>query len=694
MKKTFGLAIASIFILSFLAFADSEGYYSGSYSRLSYVKGDVFIQRAEDLGYEKGEVNLAVIEGDKLGTKEGRAEIQFGRRNYLRLDNFTQIDFVNLPQEDGEETKLHLLSGCIYLRINFLGKEKGFSIHTPDASFYILDEGLYRVDVRENKETEFAVIDGEAEVAGEEGSHLLKDQERLLASNGKFKSELGSFSAYHDDFSEWNASRDALYAQRVTRSYLPSELDEYEAELASNGRWVYEYPYGYVWIPHLTYYNWQPYYYGRWVWYPFIGWTWVSYDPWGWCCFHYGRWGWRFGLGWYWIPMRFWGPAWVHWYWGYDYIGWCPLNYYGYPAIIINNYFYNRYTYNYFPTNSKTLIVVHKNQLQSRRISQMALGKETIRGFERITLRAEQPPVRPNIERSGELVEKAERALSRRGLRDVGQGFGSGQRFPRTHAEASSRERAIQERRTAGSERVILPRNEDSISRPSSQDRARTINNRTIEKWRDSSTSQQDKESRSFIRTFPSRQDSSSVRPSKSDEGTSTRMKKNEGDRKIEERSFSSRSNASPREFEPRSSSREWKEYLPKNSDPSSSRSSSRRYIQESAPSFEERSSSPTIRSNQREKSSSIKDFFSQFESRSSRSYESPRYSSPRNNSSSFSRSFSAPSRSFSAPSRSSSSSSGSFSRSSPSFSRSLPSRSSSGSSSSRSSGSRTRKDR
>ena len=79
--------------------------------------------------------------------------------------------------------------------------------------------------------------------------------------------------------------------------------------------------------------------YGRWAWYPIIGWTWVSYEPWGWCTSHYGRWGWGADLGWYWIPQNHWawGPAWVHWYWDNDYIGWCPLSYYNYPAVIVNN---------------------------------------------------------------------------------------------------------------------------------------------------------------------------------------------------------------------------------------------------------------------------------------------------------------------------------------------------------------------
>ena len=132
------IAILTAFLVFFVTFAFSsseEEYYSYSYARLSYVKGDVYIQRAEDLGYESGVVNLPVVAGDKLGTRDGRAEIHFGRKNYLRMDSHTQIDIAELPRKGDDQIKLHLLSGNIYLRINFLEREKDFEIHTPDASF-------------------------------------------------------------------------------------------------------------------------------------------------------------------------------------------------------------------------------------------------------------------------------------------------------------------------------------------------------------------------------------------------------------------------------------------------------------------------------------------------------------------------------------------------------------------------------
>ncbi len=420
MRK--GAMIISALVLFFplIGQADDEGYDRYSLARLSFVKGDVVVERANEMGTEEGIVNSVLVEGDKLATQAGRAEVQFFKKNYLRLDNRTQVEFAVLPREDDSQVRLHLLAGNIYLRISFLQEEKAFEIHTPDASFYILEEGLFRFDVRPGGETEIAVLEGSAEAAGESGSKLVRSRESLIARSGQLGSE-AVLSSLRDEFYYWNEERDSLLGQYASRRYLPSELDEYESELDSHGRWVYERPYGYVWVPYIVYSDWRPYYYGRWNWYPSFGWTWISYEPWGWCVYHYGRWHWRLGLGWYWIPTRHWGPAWVHWYWGYDYIGWCPLGWYNRPIVIVNNYFYDRYHHSYYPADSRALTVVRKTQLQSPNVAHVALSRVEASRLGQITLQARQPDVKPAISRSSLAGSSGARKLSSPQVRLAGK---------------------------------------------------------------------------------------------------------------------------------------------------------------------------------------------------------------------------------------------------------------------------------
>lgn len=695
MKKIFIFFTAFVFLVPFLSSSESGDYYSYSYAHLSYVKGDVFVQRAADLGYEEGVVNLPIVEGDKLGSREGRAEIHFGRKNYLRVNDNTQIDFATLPRRAQDQIKLHLLTGSIFLRISFLVEEKSFEIHTPDASFYILDVGLYRLNVRENVETEIFVYDGAVEAAAEEGSLLVKEEQRLVASNGEFRSGATHFYASLDDsFSQWNDYRDSLLKKRVARTYLPSELYEYEAELANHGRWVYERSYGYVWVPHVVHHDWRPFYYGKWVWYPIIGWTWVSYDPWGWCAYRYGRWHWRLGLGWYWIPTRIWGPAWVHWHWGYDYIGWCPLSYYGYPVVIINNYFYDRYYSRYYPLNSRALTVIRRSQLQARRVSRVALRQNQVNQLKKISLSAKQPGIKPTINKISK-NSAAARTLSRENLRKVSKGYGSGKTvispsrlkssISRSSSEVTQRKFSSDKARTL-SKGTIRSSTSRTTSRFSPKYSSSSLRKSQASE-RTSSRLSRSTSTRPTIKIYPSRKTSSSSRSmSSSSSSLRTSTKRSSGSYRS---SSGSSDRASVKIYKPSSSSYSSSKYSSARSNVSGERESTGRsyskssYSSRVSPSRSYSSSyrSYTTPSRSYTKSSSSSRYVSPKSSYSpSRSYSSRSYTKP---SRSYSRSSS--SSRYVSPKRSYSSSRSSSSRSS-SPSRSTVSRSSSRSSSSSSS--------
>jgi hypothetical protein len=425
MRKLMYTMLVFALFVSYSFGDENSDYYEDSYARMSYVKGDVFIQRSEDLGYEEGVVNLALIQGDKIGTREGLAEIHLGEGNYIRIDRNTQIQLVKMPNRIEEVTGMHLLLGNVFLRINFLGNEKFIEVHTSDASFYILEQGLYYLSVGQNNQTELRVFEGRAEAAGEKDSLLLKAEERLIVSQGHFISGPTYFhEIMNSSFVEWNSSRDAFHARvAVESNYLPEELNEYESELAYYGQWNYHNRYGYVWIPSGVSISWRPYYNGRWVWYPIIGWTWVSYEPWGWCVSHYGRWHWSMSLGWYWIPTRRWGPAWVHWYHGPHHIGWCPLSYYGYPGVVINNHYYGNYYHNYYPSGSRALTVVQKNQLQARNVSKVALNKSGVSRLSRISMSSVQPKIKPAVNRTGIRASEAAQVFSKTDVRKVTKAY-------------------------------------------------------------------------------------------------------------------------------------------------------------------------------------------------------------------------------------------------------------------------------
>ena len=395
MKRFFVTTV--IFLFMFTAInAQEEEYTNESIARLSHITGNAYIQKAADLVYEEGVINMPISEGDRVGTTDGRAEIFLGRGNYIRLDHNTKIDFERLPKQNDRLFQFQLWAGNIYLSIRSLENEKDIEIHSSDVSVYILDAGLYRIDVRPNAETEIFVFDGLVEAAGESGSVLIKDEQRLEAADGYFRSRPTHFFASADDsFDRWSENRDSLIKKHLAKQHLPDELEDFEYELAEYGEWVYVLPYGWVWAPGGMDPAWRPYNHGRWIWLSVCGWTWLPYEPWGWVTHHYGRWHWSPLYGWYWIPATVWGPGWVSWYWGPDYIGWSPMSYWGYPGVIINNTYYGRYREQPYPHSSSALTVIRKSQLKARNISKVSLSPETIQTIGKFKLNDPKPSITP-----------------------------------------------------------------------------------------------------------------------------------------------------------------------------------------------------------------------------------------------------------------------------------------------------------
>ena len=375
--------------------SEDISYTNESFARLTYLSGKAFIQRAADAGFEEGQINMPIAEGDLLGTTDGRAEIYLYQGKYIRLDHNTKVDFLKLPDKVNTITQLRIWSGNVYVQVQKLEEEKNIEVHTADVSLYILDRGTYRIDLRENMETEVFVFNGLLEAALDTGSFLVKDEQRIEAIDGESTSRPTGFDAdTRDSFDYWNHDRDMALDLQPTKRYLPDELEDFEYELEEQGGWDYVEPYGNVWVPGGIEAGWRPYTNGHWIWMSVPGWTWLPYEPWGWVTFHFGRWHWGSDLGWYWIPTRQWGPAWVSWHWGPQHWAWAPTSYYGYPGVILNNRYYPRHT-GFYPLYSPAVTVIRRNQLQERNISRISLQPSEIDSIGRISLSSQSPTDRP-----------------------------------------------------------------------------------------------------------------------------------------------------------------------------------------------------------------------------------------------------------------------------------------------------------
>ena len=314
MRRARAAAVAALLLAapSAAAAQDQESYDIPAH--VSAVDGVALLERAD--GGEDLETNLTLVEGDRVRTRRGRAEILFADGTLLHLDRDTVVDFQR-------EDFVRVMEGRVRISLPRDARSE-VRIDTPAATLEIEPGGTYRVGVAPNGDAELAVVGGAGAIFNDQGETRLRAGERAVVAVSRKPSEaFYANAAALDDFDRWSDNRQRAHASAVSVQYLPDELRPYGSVFDSYGSWRAHPEYGRVWYP-VAAAGWQPYSRGRWHSYPRYGWTWIGNDPWAWPTHHFGRWGFSSGV-WFWIPGRSWGPAWVSWARSSGYVGWSPL---------------------------------------------------------------------------------------------------------------------------------------------------------------------------------------------------------------------------------------------------------------------------------------------------------------------------------------------------------------------------------
>lgn len=316
-------------------------------ARLSFVAGDVSFLRAGVSEWAAAVENLPLLAGDQIYTASGaRAEIQLARGSYIRLAESTALTIADLSDS---QSQFEITSGTAIIRVErFASAFQRFEVDTPNSALVLKEDGLYRIEVRSDDESEVIVRNGAAEVSTSDSNFSVKEGQRLsLVTGGQGGIEIAADDT-RDDWDRWSYDRDSTIHQAST-AVSPDYVNTYEttyssfygvSDLSNYGTWTEVSSYGHCWIPRVGS-DWAPYRTGQWLWVPRVGWTWLAREPWGWAPYHYGRWVFAQGFGWMWVPgftrypdpSRFrnyyWRPALVTFFncptSRGNYVGWYPL---------------------------------------------------------------------------------------------------------------------------------------------------------------------------------------------------------------------------------------------------------------------------------------------------------------------------------------------------------------------------------
>lgn len=288
---------------------------------LAYVEGAVEMQLDGHL--EPALPSTALLDGDRVHTRNGRAEIVHADGTVVHLDRDTTIEVMS-------PTRLRVTGGRLVVRTSAAVPEV-YVVDTAAASIELGPRGEYTVRMDEGRGgLSLAVARGLADAETWSGRVVVRAGELAdVPESGPVRLSTHN-SARWDGFDRWSADRVNGFSTAASAAQLPYELRSHGPILDRYGSWGYVASYGSVWFPRAGP-TWRPYQDGRWR-QTRYGWTWVGYDPWAWPTHHYGRWGFS-GNVWFWIPARVWGPAWVSWAHAPSYVSWAPLGWDGRPVL-------------------------------------------------------------------------------------------------------------------------------------------------------------------------------------------------------------------------------------------------------------------------------------------------------------------------------------------------------------------------
>lgn len=277
-------------------------------ARLSFVAGDVSFLRAGVNEWATAVENLPLLSGDQVYTAGGaRAEVQLARGSYIRLAEKTALTIADLSDS---QSQFEVTAGTAIIRVErFAAAFQRFEVDTPNSALVLKEDGLYRIEVRSDEDSEVIVRNGAAEVSTSDASFRVREGQRLLLDTGsQGRIEIAADNS-RDEWDQWSNDRDSTIYQAGAAA-SPDYVNSYEttynsfygaSDLSSYGTWTNVSSYGQCWVPRVGS-DWAPYRSGQWLWVPSTGWTWLSSEPWGWAPYHYGRWAFIGGFGWAWIP--------------------------------------------------------------------------------------------------------------------------------------------------------------------------------------------------------------------------------------------------------------------------------------------------------------------------------------------------------------------------------------------------------
>lgn len=247
---------------------------------VNLVEGEAtVIRKAGRSGYLLKGDQLEI--GDKVTTgANGKAEVLLNPGSFIRLGSNSAFEFTTTSLDD---LKLKLNKGNAIFEV-FADEEFRVSVNTPKAKIFLIESGIYRVDVLNDGSGRISVTRGRAQVGDIDSTVVKKGRQATVSGN---QADMAKFdSDIKDEFDLWSKERAKELARISTQVRRHSMRNALISSFYGNGStfgwnmynsfglWAYDpfwrsfcflpfgygwnSPYGYGFGPNLYWYNLPP----------------------------------------------------------------------------------------------------------------------------------------------------------------------------------------------------------------------------------------------------------------------------------------------------------------------------------------------------------------------------------------------------------------------------------------------------
>ncbi len=252
-----------------------------SYARilsLSYVSGDVRVDRARQPDLRRVLNGQPLGHQDKIETRDGIAEIALEDGTYVRLADHSRLDLAEMSLSEGGHrvSRLALNRGTATFVVD-LRKHDVFTVSAPTFDVTVPDHATFRIDLADRHRVR--VFDGLVEVETDAGPRRVA-KNQMLEYDPQAREYRLARNLPRDDWDNWNRERDNIV--RAGLSYGGSSL--------AARSWGYYHPFSsYPYCSSLYY---SPYYN------PYYAPVYASWGAWGPTAFYDPFFGWSSWYGW------------------------------------------------------------------------------------------------------------------------------------------------------------------------------------------------------------------------------------------------------------------------------------------------------------------------------------------------------------------------------------------------------------